>query len=769
LPEASFAGQQDTYLNVIGRSALEDAVKRCWGSLWTARAMAYRLRQNIAPADVALAVVVQEMAPATAAGVLFTVNPVTGAANEMVINATWGLGEALVSGRVNPDTIIADKATGRVKSVVVGDKAVMTALEAQGVREIPVNPADAARQAVDAGQVLQLVDYGRRLEALFQKPQDVEWAIAGGQVVLLQSRPVTTQHMDTAPGDDHWPPAARFAPNAFDLWTQYDLGERWPDPVTPLTWSVWEEITQRSLDKMMAGVKAPYTGRIQWSKRAFGHVYFNEGALIHAYTDGVGTPVGMVASGMTNINSYGPADGDWQWGKVLRHIGFLSKSFTVYPQLVAEMEALFPQIDAWVARFLAADRSAMNDAELMAELWQTWMPRVYELIDYHSASTSLATANYGQMEALVEKVTGEKALVQDLVGGLSGIIQAEIAPMLWEMAQTVRRLELEAILLEQPAGDALAVLRQNPVAAPLMQQLAHFLQRHGGRTMTEAEFFHPRWAEEPAPVIESIASYLRVGTDFDPFTKSDEPARRREAAMARVLSSLPFWRKSSFRKQLATLQRYVWMRDNGQHYVVKLAMPTRILFAELGRRWFQRGWLSAADEIFFLVHEEIDQVVARQDPLANGYGLAVKAAERRTAWRYWFTQAMPDVLDATGAIVAFTAPSAVDEDGQVLTGLAASRGSVTGVARVVTTPQEAAALKKGEILVTRSTDPGWTPVFSIIGGAVLEIGGMLSHGAIVAREYGLPAVVNIPQAMQLIQDGQRVTVDGTRGRVVVHG
>ncbi len=130
---------------------------------------------------------------------------------------------------------------------------------------------------------------------------------------------------------------------------------------------------------------------------------------------------------------------------------------------------------------------------------------------------------------------------------------------------------------------------------------------------------------------------------------------------------------------------------------------------------------------------------------------------------------MPDVLDATGAIVAFTAPSAIDADGQVLTGLAASRGVVTGIARIVTTPQEAASLKKGEILVTRSTDPGWTPVFSIIGGAVLEIGGMLSHGAIVAREYGLPAVVNIPQAMQLIQDGQRVTVDGTRGRVVVHG
>lgn len=243
LPEASFAGQQDTYLNVIGPAAVVDAVRRCWASLWTGRALAYRARQGIGPRDVALAVVIQRMAPATAAGVLFTAHPISGHRDRRLINATFGLGEALVSGRVEPDTIVTD-GSGAVLKRARGAKGVRTeALAGGGTAEVAESRTDA--EVLSDAQVAALVGLGNKLEAIFGAPQDVEWAIVDGAPVLLQSRPITT----LVPGDDAWPPLDRAERQPFDFWTQQDMGERWPEPPTPLTWSISEPMNQEVLDR----------------------------------------------------------------------------------------------------------------------------------------------------------------------------------------------------------------------------------------------------------------------------------------------------------------------------------------------------------------------------------------------------------------------------------------------------------------------------------------------------------------------------------------
>jgi pyruvate,water dikinase len=277
--------------------------------------------------------------------------------------------------------------------------------------------------------------------------------------------------------------------------------------------------------------------------------------------------------------------------------------------------------------------------------------------------------------------------------------------------------------------------------------------------MVEAELLYPRWTEAPEQVIQSLTAFLAM--ENAPVTTNDAAAQRREAATAQVAARLNWFQRQNFQRTLARLHRFTRLRDNGQHYVVKLLLPMRHLYAELGRRWAARGWL-AADDIFFLMADELSAVVATGDPAAAGLDLVARAAARRAAYTYWFTQPTPDALDAQGAPVAVTA-----DNGAILVGMPASPGQVTGRARVVLTPAEATCLEPGDILVTRATDPGWTPVFSIIGGAVLEIGGALSHGAIVAREYGLPAVVNAPQATQRIRDGQMIQVDGSRGQVTL--
>jgi pyruvate,water dikinase len=472
-------------------------------------------------------------------------------------------------------------------------------------------------------------------------------------------------------------------------------------------------------------------------------------------------PLQMLESGLTHPGAR-PADAErWRVGRVLRHLPVYWQVATSWERNVARFEADFPMIDRWIDDFLARDLGSATDRELLAEARDVWFARILQYIAYHTNATSLSMSALTQLEKLLTQRLGDASLAQTLAGGLSGVIAAEIAPDLWAMAQTLKQLELDHLLAERTPADALATLRVEPAAAPFLAQLERFLQRHGHRCMVEAELLYPRWVEAPTQVITSLATYLAM--PVAPAAVSADAARRREEATALVERQLSWWQRRSFRQTLARVQRFTRLRDNGQHYVVKLLLPMRHLYAELGARWAARGWLAAAEDIFFLVAEELTAVAAAGDPVTTGLDLRQRAAARRAAYEYWFTQPTPDALDAQGAPVAVAASS-----GNVLTGMAASPGQVTGRARVVLTPAEAAALQPGDILVTRATDPGWTPVFSLIGGAVLEIGGTLSHGAIVAREYGLPAVVNTPQATQRIRDGQRIEVDGTRGLVILH-
>ena len=599
--------------------------------------------------------------------------------------------------------------------------------------------------------------------------------------MLLQARPVTTavgaplnDSEPQPPGDDAWPPADLPA-QPFDLWTTYDVGERWPEPVTPFSWSTGYAMIQQNMDETLAGLKAPYAGKIQWAKRAFGHVYLNEGALTHAYNDGLGMPMGMIAPSMTGVIPVTPQNNRYQWSKMLRHAGFFLGSFTQWENNVKRFVADFDKIDAWVDEFMARDLSGPSDQELWQEAEEVWLARAMHYIRAHSNATSLSLTAYNQLEEFTQRAMGDRGLAPKLAGGISGIIAAEIVPSLWSLARQLEQLGFAGVVLRHSPQAALAELRASPAAAPVIAELDAFLARHGHRCMSEAEWLHPRWIEAPELVIESIASYLRAGDSFDPAAAVADAEQERLAATAAVEQRVNGLQRAQFHWILRRAQRFMLARDNGQHYLVKLMLPVRRLYATLAARWAARGWLGEADDFFFLVVEEVEAVLAQTIPGPQARTPAVRmelnlahiATERRKAYRFWFGQPMPDVLNAAGQPVEFAAASEQGADGLVLVGLAASRGQATGTARVVMTPQEAATIRPGEILVTRATDPGWTPVFSVIGAAVIEIGSTLSHAAIVAREYGLPAVVNIPQATRIIRDGQQIRVDGDSGRVTI--
>jgi pyruvate,water dikinase len=328
------------------------------------------------------------------------------------------------------------------------------------------------------------------------------------------------------------------------------------------------------------------------------------------------------------------------------------------------------------------------------------------------------------------------------------------------MAQAVKQADLQHMLLDNNPTTALELLRTLPEGQPLIEQLEHFLVRHGHRCPNELELRNPRWAEEPEQVIELVTHYLQADESIDPGAAEERQRQRCVQITATVEAKLDPLRRAIFRSVLKRAQRAVTVRDNSRYYMTKFIFPMRKLYAELGRRWTERGWLKQSDDIFFLTAAEIQAIIEVEPAAISSDELQTRSAQRRLAYEYWMTVLAPDAIDADGT-------SIIDEEGttSVLKGIAASSGRVRGRARVVQNVHEAMRLKTGDILVTQATDPGWTPVFPLVSGIVLEIGGQLSHGAIIAREYAVPAVVNVQGAMLQIKDGQTIEVDGTKGLV----
>jgi rifampicin phosphotransferase len=769
LPEASFAGLHESYLNIHSLEDILMAVRQCWASLWTPRALSYRTRLGNAAQTVSMAVVIQQMVQASIAGVLFTVNPVSGAQDEVVINATWGSGEALVAGQITPDTITVEKASGRIKQRAFGTPSLMTVPSDSSMSDRWMATAAPPQLILADEQVIQLVRLGERIEEHFGVPQDIEWTIADEQIFIVQARPITTHvttqpepvyhGMPIPPGDDTWDREHDRPPQPYDVWTRVNVGENLPYPVTPLTEMGFPVLFGMNND-------TAEQQSFQMVRRLYGRLYFNEGAILHNLNEEMGLP----ASWMHKM--WGSRQrGTHVYKNTFRPLRLLRKLFSMLATSFKAKkkektphhtpEQFFAQVDQWVNTFMGNDLSQLDDNQLWNEGLPTWSKR-----GAYAYATNLrfgigAGMRFGLLERVVRWWTG-KDLAQDLVTGLSDVYSAEVGPLLWRMARMAQKSEVQDILLTQDSITALDFLRSHDEGRPISEQLEAFLARHGHRCPNELEIRNPRWAEAPEQVIELIANYLRAGERVDPFVTESRQQQRRTEAVATVEAKLDPLRRAIFRFLLKQAQRTVIVRDNSRYYMAKFIFPTRKIYAELGRRWMVRGWFKQADDIFFLTLAEIEDLLAEHPTTVLLDTLRTSVEQRRLAYEFWFTVVAPEALEADGAPIIEK-----EEWLTMLKGIPVSGGTIRGRARIVQTMQEAMSLRSGDILVTTATDPGWTPVFPLVSGIVLEIGGQLSHGAIIAREYGIPALVNVPGAMHLIHDGQLIEVDGSKGVIIL--
>jgi len=734
--DASFAGQHDTFLDVRGELALLESIKRCWASLWTARALSYRARLRPNDPHAALAVVVQRMVPADCAGVAFTINPLTGS-DEIVLEATPGLGERLVAGRVAPDRYRVNRRTWQI-------------LEAS-----PLHPG---RAVLNPAQIAGLARLAARVEDHFGSPQDIEWACSDGQIYLLQSRPVTAAAApDFVTADGQVDMAAllrRADESGSEMWTDDNVGEVIPDAVTPLTWSVLEPLGNGAFRAFLRRVglrRYPAAGLFG---RFYGRIYFNQSQFQRLMRRFYPSHLGQIGGGRFRLLGLARA------ALALTETGL--RALALIPRLPRQAERLVKAVPIELARIPEA--AALSDRALWAEA-ERWRQAGQPLMSVHLAVTIFATLLYSLLDKLVVRWGGGAVETAHLVAGLPGLKSAEMGRDLAALAdQAAADPALRDELLNNPPSALAARLGKLP-------GLAAFLARHGHASRHEFELAFPRWRDDAACVLAMVQNHLRATRDGRAAPGPTTQQATRDYALRTMRRRLrPGLRRLLFGWLLRWTQRYSLARENVKYTFVMAHSHLRDLYLALAVRLVARGDLAETDALFYLTRDQIaalldgqlDRAEAAQ-AIAHGRAEYQRCRQNR-ANAPKIVEQWPDGTLRAVRPAGRTARLAAS-DQATLHGVAASPGRVTGRARVICDAPHAARLERGEVLVAPSTNPAWAPLLLNAAALVTEVGGLLSHGAIVAREYGLPAVLNVEGATQAIRTGQLVAVDGHAGTV----
>jgi len=751
LPGASFAGQHDSFLNVVGADAVAAAVQRCWGSLWNARAIAYRERQGIASEGVAMAVVVQRMVEAERAGVLFTANPLDHRRDRMLLSASWGLGEAVVAGDVTPDQWVVDAASGEVIEARIADKRVITVREGDGTVNRPMPPELRDAPSLKPAGVGELARMGRAAAGFFGGPQDIEWAGADGEFYLVQSRPITSLFPLPEPRPD---PA-----DGLRLYLCVSVhAQQMVEPLTPAGLEFWRVL--------VAGFAHLFTGKpyreVPAFKVAAGRMFFDVTALLRnpKRWEGFGTAIFDKDPVTTEaLRLFLARDGDriahrgpgiripLRMAPVAARLTVRYLAAAIAPErarrrLQRATDAAIVALEADAARLTGvADRVRFVEEEIGRRGAMAWLVPV--------AVMSPGLAAEGAIRERLERWLGDASGMMPLQRALPHNPTTEMGLALWRLAG---RLRAEAV---EPAADHPGV--------------REFLARFGHRAVWEIDPGVRRWSEDPSYVLEMLRGYAEQVDSAD----QERQFRDHEAEAERVAGELVAQvRREQGRLRGWQLRRLIHlyrqtggMREQPKFDGARIIALTRRVLRAAGEELVRRGRLDDADDVFFVTLDQLRSAdgagVAGQAP---GPDLRDAAANARSEYlRERERRAIPRWMTSVGECI-FGVPSQPGEG--VLSGFPVSPGVYEGTVRVILHPA-GARLEAGEVLVCRGTDPCWTPLFLRAGALVMETGGAVSHGSVVAREYGLPAVAGVADATQLLADGMRVRVDGETGQVTV--
>jgi pyruvate,water dikinase len=714
LASAAFAGQHETYLNCSGAEQILEKIKACFLSLWFDRAMAYRHQQGFDHALAAMAVVVQQMVPCEVAGVGFSINPVSGDLNEMVVDANFGLGESVVSGESEVDHFAIDRSTRAVRSANIARKSRKIIGVAGGTQEVRLDSEEGARPCLGDDQLAQLADLLLRVESSYRFPQDIEWGFAGGQLFLLQSRPITTI-----------PPR----------WTRDESAERFPNVITPLTWDFVDSGFHRSLNHSFRLMGfPPFNGK--WFGMTEHYIYGNQNA----------------------VELYG------------RRSPFLVRNIEELRAAIPKLRDEFRWVQelpvAWARDldfYLISIGKFMTEplaGKSLAELWNFVLAVNEHGADYFLPNIAISITHgmlYRLLHRLLQTGFGEDT-ANSLFDRLMAYCETKTGTInreLFELAAMIRaRPELEKIVNARSSRDIIEqiILDRFP---EFQSRLEKFLRDHGHREV-DFDAYSPTWLELPWVVLDNVRLILQTPMDQDPAARERELKIRMQQAELEMFQKLPPDLHFFFAEILRLARAYTSLDDLEHYQTTRLTLPLRRGLRELGGRLVQRGVLSEPMDIFFAHRHQIHEAIVQDNDVGWSQ---FNETVRRQKENY-----VRDKVRKPEWILG-ESKSAETDSGECLFGLAGSPGQAEGPVFMVLGPDDFAKFPKGAVLVARTTNPTWTPLFYSAVAVVTESGGPLSHGAVTAREMRIPAVMSVRESLSRLRNGQRVRVDGKQGKV----
>ncbi|MBU7006577.1 phosphoenolpyruvate synthase [Phosphitispora fastidiosa] len=749
LPTASFAGQQDTYLNIIGKDTILKHISKCWASLFSDRAVTYRMQNGFDHSKVYLSVVVQRMVFPQAAGIMFTADPVTYNRKVLSIDAGFGLGEALVSGLVNAD--IYKLREGRIIDKKISTKKlVIYALENGGTQKREIEPQQQNEQTLTDEQIIQLEGLGRKIEAYFGSPQDIEWCLDEHTFYIVQSRPITTLY-----------PVPDVNDGKNRVYISFGHQQMMTEPIKPLGMSMYQ-IFLKDHTLRQAGGRLFYDFTHDLASRAgrrFALKMFGGFDL-------------LIKNAMLNLFKRKQFIKTLPRGKRVLRLG--GQEGLTWRLPIEAIKVYLKNDPSLIKNIMSRNEESIRDLqqrianvsgdELFDFILQDYKQLMKIMVDPKSMAAWLVgmlAANWTKKK--MEKWLGEKGAVTVLSQSVDNNVTSEMGLELLDVADAVRKYPAVIEYLHHASDETffedLARLEGGETVSKSIQP---YLEKYGMRCSGEIDITRPRWSEQPTALIPMILSNIR---NFEPNSHSIKveqglkEAKHKEQELLSRLEQLPGGRRKSkkTKKMVRILRNLIGYREYPKYTIMQRNYIYKQALLRDAGKLAQNGVIRKKEDIYYLTFEELREAVKTN---RLDYGIITK---RKAEYEFYEKLTPPRLMTSEGEVISGEYNTENIPQG-ALAGIPVSTGIIEGRARVVLKLEDA-IIEEDDILVTKFTDPGWTPLFVSVKGLVTEVGGMMTHGAVIAREYGLPAVVGVNDATKLIQDGQRIRVNGTEGYV----
>lgn len=739
LPQASFAGQYDSFLNIRGIEAVLDHISRCWASAFSDRAVLYRIENGVEH-NAALAVIVQNMVSPEVSGVLFTADPTSDSRETTAINAAFGLGEALVSGLVSPDTYCV-REQQITKKVIGAKELAYYPAEAQGTVVKPSTASERKAQALTDAQILELADLGKTIEAHFGFPQDIEWCLANGVFYIVQSRPITALY-----------PIPEMRGESKQVFVSVGHQQMMTDAMKPLGLSFYLLTTPAPMVTAGGRLFVDITPRLATE----------EGRQSLLSTLGASDP--LMKDGLLTLFEHPDfrlpetSNQDADPSKATVRAPGVEDNSAPNPQTVPNLIAQH-QVSIAALRKNISTKSGPELFRFIREDIKTLRSNLFQGMDVITAAMQ-ASAWLNQK---IADWLGEKNAADILAQGVEHNITSQMGLDLLDLADVIRPYpEIISYLEQTRESNFLDELRQFEGGNEVRQAILVFLEKYGVRCEGEIDITRPRWAENPRALIPIILSNIK---NFEPGDGRKLLAEQRQRALNKIneilgrLQNLPDGEQKAAEAKLMidTLRSYSGYREYPKYVMVTWYYIYKQALLQEAEKLVHEGLIEQPEDVYYLTFDEFEAAVVILE-------LDVKIIEKRKReYRFFQRLTPPRIMISDGEIIAGKY-NTENLPPNAIPGLAVSNGIVEGRARVILNLEDA-NLEEGDILVTTFTDPSWTPLFLSIKGLVTEVGGLMTHGSVIAREYGIPAVVGAVDAVKRIKDGQRIRVNGTEGYI----